>query len=81
EFYLFIFKNHVEWSNELILEFLDLYEQEPCIWNPKHPHHKKQIKNSSSEDIYKPDWFAYEAMAKFLHSVNQPNTTRNSEIK
>jgi len=34
----------MEWSNELILEFLDLYEQEPCIWNPKHPHHK--IRNS-----------------------------------
>lgn len=26
----------MEWSNKLILEFLDLYEQEPCIWNPKH---------------------------------------------
>ncbi|XP_015373732.1 PREDICTED: uncharacterized protein LOC107168738 [Diuraphis noxia] len=115
----------MEWSNELILEFLDLYELEPCIWNPKHPQHK--IRNSINDswenisknlsvpysisdlkkkkdslmvtfrklvnkvkaskktgwgldDIYKPDWFAYEAMAKFLHSVNQPNATKSSEV-
>jgi len=116
----------MEWSNELILELLDLYEQEPCIWNPKHPHYKirnslhdsweyisknlsstysiselkkkkdslmatfRKLANnvkaskktgSGSEDIYKPDWLAYKAMAKFLHSENQPNTTRNSELK
>jgi len=34
----------MEWSNELILEFFDLYEQEPCIWNPKHSLHK--VRNS-----------------------------------
>lgn len=26
----------MEWSNELILEFLDLYKNEPVIWNPSH---------------------------------------------
>ena len=115
----------MEWSNELILEFLDLYEQEPCIWNPKHSLHKvrnsvhdswknisqnlsvqysisdlkkkkdslmatfRKLNNkvkaskktgSGLDDIYKPDWFAYESMAKFLHSVNQPNTTKSSEV-
>jgi len=34
----------MEWANELLLGFLDLYEQEPCIWNPKHLLHK--IRNS-----------------------------------
>lgn len=34
----------MEWSNELIMEFLQLYDQEPCIWNPKHTNHK--IRNS-----------------------------------
>ena len=34
----------MKWSNELILEFIKLYEQEPCIWNPKHPKHK--LRNS-----------------------------------
>jgi len=115
----------MEWSNKVILEFLDLYEQEPCIWNPKHSQHKirnsvhdswehisknlsvsysisdlkkkkdslmatyrklvNKVKTSKKmgsglDDIYKPDWFAYEAMGKFLHSVNQPNTTKSSEV-
>jgi len=116
----------MEWSNELILEFLDLYKQEPCIWNPKHSQHKSRnsvndswenisknlsvpysisdlkkkkdslmatfrklhnrVKSSKKtgsglDDIYKPNWFAYEAMTKFLHSVNEPNTTKSSEVK
>ncbi|XP_016664777.1 uncharacterized protein LOC107885617 [Acyrthosiphon pisum] len=116
----------MEWSNDLILEFLELYEQEPCIWNPKHPQHKirnsvndswnnisknlsqkyticelkkkkdslmatyrklaNRVKSSKktgsgSEDIFKPDWFVYEIMARFLHGVCQPHTTKNSEVK
>ena len=30
----------MEWSNEVIIEFLDLYEGEPVIWNPQNEHHK-----------------------------------------
>ncbi|KAL4091218.1 hypothetical protein QTP88_025943 [Uroleucon formosanum] len=120
----FFLSKNMEWSNDLILEFLELYEQEPCIWNPKHPQYKirntvydswenisKNLsvpysisdlrkkkyslmatfrklvnkvkaskKTGSGLDIYKPDWFAYEAMAKFLHSVNQPNTIKSSRV-
>lgn len=93
------------WSNNLISEFLILYEQEPSIWNPKHADHKDRnvihdswmriqqnlsvdcpiselkkkkealmgtfrklharVKGSTktgsgTENIFKPDWFAYE---------------------
>lgn len=30
----------MDWSNDLILEFLKLYEDEPSIWNPSDPNHK-----------------------------------------
>ncbi len=36
----FLFWNKLEWSNENIIEFLDLYEAEPVIWNPQHEKHK-----------------------------------------
>jgi hypothetical protein len=32
----------MEWSNELTLTFLHLYENEPKIWDPKDPLHKNQ---------------------------------------
>lgn len=115
----------MEWSNDLIVEFLELYEKESCIWNPSDPRHKNRnhvqdswrnisdnlsIKlsiselkkkkdslmstyrkmaskvraskktGSGSDDVYKPDWFAYEKMAKFLHAVVQPRTTITSEV-
>ncbi len=101
----------MEWSNEMILKFLNIYENEPMIWNASHPEHKnrnavhdawkrietqlgnkysvtdlkkkkeslmasfrtrlrkvKESKNSGGgfSDEYKPAWFAYEAMARFL---------------
>jgi len=115
----------MEWSNELIIEFLHLYEQEPIIWNPKHEKHKdrnavhdawkrietnlsvdyplKEIKKkketlmatyrklhtrvkssmktgSGADEIFKPDWFAYEQMATFLQSVYTPRKTKSSEV-
>jgi hypothetical protein len=33
-----------DWSNELVLEFLELYEAEPTIYDPKHPAHKNKMK-------------------------------------
>lgn len=30
----------MEWSNEQIAQFLELYEGEPSIWNPSDPNHK-----------------------------------------
>ena len=32
----------MEWSNELVIEFLELYEGEPTIWNPEDPDHKNR---------------------------------------
>ncbi|KAJ8930817.1 hypothetical protein NQ314_016349 [Rhamnusium bicolor] len=32
----------MEWSNEVVLEFLDLYENEPVIWCAKHLDHKNR---------------------------------------
>jgi hypothetical protein len=34
----------LEWSNELVLEFLELYQAEPTIYNSKHPAYKNKMK-------------------------------------
>lgn len=115
----------MEWSNDLIMEFLDLYHRQPSIWNPRHPQHKnrnhvqdswKNISNnlsvklstsdlkkkkdslmatfrklslrvmaskktgSGTDDVFKPDWFAYKKMATFLHGVFQPRKTKSSQV-
>ncbi|KAG8264814.1 hypothetical protein J6590_004839 [Homalodisca vitripennis] len=114
----------MEWPNELVLDFLQYYENEPVIWNPSHPNHKnrneiydawkrieskmgnkfsvtelkkkkdslmasfrtclKKVKEScksgaGSDDIYKPNWFAYEIMERFLKDKNLPRETLSSE--
>lgn len=40
----------MEWSNEVVLEFLSLYEAEPIIWNPRDPNHKNR---NSIHDAWK----------------------------
>lgn len=32
----------MEWSNEKVLEFLELLQTEPCLWNPKLQSHKNR---------------------------------------
>ncbi|KAL4718211.1 hypothetical protein ACJJTC_008714 [Scirpophaga incertulas] len=32
----------MQWSNEKIQLFIELYEEEPVIWNPKDPGHKSR---------------------------------------
>ncbi len=34
----------MEWSNDVIIEFLDLYEGEPAIWNLQHSDYKDRNK-------------------------------------
>lgn len=115
----------MEWSNDLVLEFLSFYEGEPAIWNPRDPDHKnrnlvhdawkrieEQMSNkftvaelkkkrdslmasfrkllqkvkdttktgSGSQNVFKPDWFAFEFMYRFLHGVYMPNKTTDSEV-
>jgi len=115
----------MEWSNESVLEFLRLYEQESVIWNAKHLKHRdrnavsdawsniqksfslqytvQELKKkkeslmstfrpllskvkgsmktgSSAEDVYKPNWFAYETMAKFLFGACQPRSTISTQV-
>ncbi|GBO38150.1 hypothetical protein AVEN_60424-1, partial [Araneus ventricosus] len=114
----------MEWNTELIMEFLDLYEGDPIIWNPQNQHHKDRnqvfdawkriqsrlsidlslkvlkkkeenlmatyrklamkVKNSGRTgagvyEVYKPERFAYEKMASFLHSVYTPRGTKTTE--
>lgn len=112
----------MEWTYEEILEFLRLYEQEPIIWNPKHPLHRSRenvsdawrrirkslsvprsidemkkkkeslmasfrplytkVRNSiSGDNPYKPDWFAYETMERFLKTVYQPRSLMKTEVR
>jgi hypothetical protein len=33
-----------DWSSELVLEFLELYQAEPTLYDPKHPAHKNKMK-------------------------------------
>lgn len=32
----------MEWTNQQVLQFLELYEQEELLWNPKHENHKNR---------------------------------------
>lgn len=50
----------MEWTNELTIEFLDLYEKENAIWDPKDQLHRnrdvvfdswKKIKDSMSVPV------------------------------
>lgn len=111
-----------EWSNELTLKFLELYQNEPVIWDPNHSHHKdkKKVKDAwvrlsqqlecsvaelkkkkdsvmasfrshlrkkkasiksgaSTNDIYKPVWFAYNYMESFLAPSIECQTTINTK--
>jgi hypothetical protein len=56
--FLFYFLNNLyrnlEWSNKLILEFLQLYEQEPCTRNHKSSRHKVQSAVHDSWDSISP---------------------------
>lgn len=123
--FLVYFVCTMEWSNENVLEFLDLYENEVIIWNAGHIDHKNRnliydawkrieskmggkysvaelkkkkeslmasfracqnkVKESTKsgagiEEIYKPNWFAYEKMISFLKNNNRPRNTINSEV-
>lgn len=41
-----------EWSNNLVLEFLELYAAEPVLYDPKHPYHKsKKMQNNAWQRI------------------------------
>ena len=32
----------MEWNTELIMEFINLYEKHPVLWDPKHSNHKNR---------------------------------------
>ena len=109
-------------GNEFVLLFLEHYQNESILWDPKHRHYKDKKKANDAwvrlskqlhrpipelkkkkdslmatfrgylrrkrasirsgaclEDIYKPVWFAYEYMDKFLASVYDCTTTINSQ--
>lgn len=38
----------MSWSNDLVLEFLELYRREQHLWDPKHPQHKNRIENNNA---------------------------------
>lgn len=42
---------------------------------------KKKKNDLGLDDIFKPDWFTYEMITKFLYGVCQPHTIKNSEVK
>lgn len=109
-----------------MLEFIELLQGEPCIWNPKNKNHKnrnlvndawvrvknsfsvpcsieelkkkrntlltqyrdclKKIKDSTktgagSEEVYKPSWFAFDAIHSYMGAVYDYRPTLCTEIK
>lgn len=113
-----------EWSNDVTIEFLRLYQHESVIWNPRHRAHKsrtdvadawKRIQKMLSVDCsikdlkkkkeslmatfrplynkvqesrktsltlaeeYRPKWFAYDFMERFLEGIYQPKGAINKE--
>ncbi|XP_038207376.1 uncharacterized protein LOC119829074 [Zerene cesonia] len=114
----------MDWNNTKVIEFIELLQNEPTIWDPHEKSRKnrtavndawERIKNSfslqcsidelkkkrnslmaayrdhlkklkdsyatctSTEDVYQPTWFAFEAMHSFLWTVYEYNNIRNTE--
>lgn len=38
----------LEWNNKMIMDFLDLYEKEPHLWNPSHPMNKNRVEQNET---------------------------------
>ncbi|KAL5233182.1 hypothetical protein ACI65C_000592 [Semiaphis heraclei] len=71
----------MEWTNDEILEFWELYEAQPAIWNPKNTGHRnrkivhdawKEIESKlsdcqSSDDIPR---FNYNGLRQYWYSPN-----------
>ncbi|BES88964.1 Alcohol dehydrogenase transcription factor Myb/SANT-like [Nesidiocoris tenuis] len=115
----------MEWTNDIVMEFLELYEKEPLLWNPSHPKHKnrdeahdawkrigarldgrysvselkkkkeslmasfrtyqRRIRGSlkggtGADDIFKPNWFAFETMNRFLTEKDRLRETLETEV-
>ncbi|CAG4959963.1 unnamed protein product [Colias eurytheme] len=114
----------MDWTNAKVIEFIELLENEPTIWNPNtksnknrtavidaweriknsfslqcsieelkrkrnslmaaYRDHLKKLKDSyttcsSTDDVYQPTWFAFEAMHSFLWSVYEYNNPKYTE--
>lgn len=115
----------MEWTTEMTLEFIELYEKNPVLWDPKHIHHKnrnhlydawmsikadftedvqldtlkrkkeslmstyrilsRKVRNSQTTgsgatDIYKPSWFAYQALDRFIRATGKKQFSLDSEV-
>nr|CAI5853619.1 unnamed protein product [Callosobruchus analis] len=58
----------MEWSNETVIEFLEAYRSEPCIWDPRNPQYKnRSAVNEAWErirDSLSPNFTVYELKKK-----------------
>lgn len=116
----------MEWNTELIMEFIQLYEKHPVLWNAKHPGHKNRnaltdawvdiskemsteisvlelkkkkesilstyrnlrkkvmtttITGTGSNEVYKPSWFAYDAIDRFIRATKMKIPSLSSEVR
>ncbi|CAG4981316.1 unnamed protein product [Colias eurytheme] len=75
------------WSNERELQFLECYQPEPVLWNPKEVKHKDKQCNhdawsgAAADSVYKPIRFAYELMDSFLNNIVQCRNTLNTDTQ
>ncbi|XP_050360316.1 uncharacterized protein LOC126780094 [Nymphalis io] len=43
----------MDWTNETVMRFLELYQTHPCIWDPKHRSHRNKTRLSDAWDDIK----------------------------
>lgn len=41
-----------DWTNEIVIKFLELYQSKDILWNPKHRNHKNKAKINDSYLIF-----------------------------
>lgn len=52
----------MSWSNELVLEFIELYGREPILWDPKHPQHRNRSEVNNA-------WLRVQAALSVTYSI------------
>jgi hypothetical protein len=40
----------MEWTQENVIEFIELYKRKEIIWDPKHPMHFNKIKKQDARE-------------------------------
>ncbi|KAF0749912.1 MADF domain-containing protein [Aphis craccivora] len=72
-----------EWNDELVLTFIDEFKNYRCLWDPKDTDRKSKNKKmmlsgAGRKDVFKPSWFAIDAIHTFMQDVYTPHETKDT---